>query len=184
MTKFIMTAIVGAVLILGVAYSPLLLGQLYVAHAQGNETTAMTGSNVTSMSVNMTGSNVTSMSGNMTGSNATSMSGNMTGSNATSTSGGSSVSIVPGSSSPSNGKFFVPDSINVSTGATVTWTNDDTTLHTVTSGSPEGGGASGSEFDSSYLAAGKTFQHTFASAGTFDYYCTLHPFMVGKVIVS
>jgi plastocyanin len=172
MTKFIMTAIVGAVLILGVAYSPLLLGQLYVAHAQGNETTAMTGSNVTSMS------------GNMTGSNATSMSGNMTGSNATSTSGGSSVSIVPGSSSPSNGKFFVPDSINVSTGATVTWTNDDTTLHTVTSGSPEGGGASGSEFDSSYLAAGKTFQHTFASAGTFDYYCTLHPFMVGKVIVS
>lgn len=172
MTKFIMTAIVGAVLILGVAYSPLLLGQLYVAHAQGNETTAMTGSNVTSMSVNMTGSNATSMSGNMTGSNATS------------TSGGSSVSIVPGSSSPSNGKFFVPDSINVSTGATVTWTNDDTTLHTVTSGSPEGGGASGSEFDSSYLAAGKTFQHTFASAGTFDYYCTLHPFMVGKVIVS
>jgi plastocyanin len=172
MTKFIMTAIVGAVLILGVAYSPLLLGQLYVAHAQGNETTAVTGSNVTSMSVNMTGSNATSMSGNMTGSNATS------------TSGGSSVSIVPGSSSPSNGKFFVPDSINVSTGATVTWTNDDTTLHTVTSGSPEGGGASGSEFDSSYLAAGKTFQHTFASAGTFDYYCTLHPFMVGKVIVS
>ena len=43
MTKLIMTAIVGAVLILGVAYSPLLLGQLHVAHAQGNETTAMTG---------------------------------------------------------------------------------------------------------------------------------------------
>jgi plastocyanin len=168
MTKFIMTAIVGAVLILGVAYSPLLLGQLYVAHAQGNETTAMTGGNATSMTGNMTGGNATSM----------------TGSNATSTSGGSSVSIVPGSSSPSNGKFFDPDPINVSTGATVTWTNDDTTLHTVTSGSPEGGGASGSEFDSSYLAAGKTFQHTFASAGTFDYYCTLHPFMVGKVIVS
>ena len=142
------------------AYSPLLLGQLHVAHAQGNETTAMTGSN------------------------ATSMSGNMTGSNATSASGGTSVSIVAGSSSPSNGKFFDPDPINVSTGATVTWTNDDTTLHTVTSGSPESGAASGAEFDSSYLGAGKTFQHTFASAGTFDYYCTLHPFMVGKVVVS
>jgi plastocyanin len=160
MTKLIMTAIVGAVLILGVAYSPLLLGQLHVAHAQGNETTAMTGSN------------------------ATSMSGNMTSSNATSASGGTSVSIVAGSSSPSNGKFFDPETINVSTGATVTWTNDDTTLHTVTSGSPESGAASGAEFDSSYLGAGKTFEHTFASAGTFDYYCTLHPFMVGKVVVS
>jgi plastocyanin len=159
MTKLILTAIVGAVLILGVAYSPLLLGQLQVAHAQGNETTAITGSN------------------------ATSTSGNVTGSNATSASGGASVSIVPGSSSPSNGKFFDPDPVNVSTGTTVTWTNDDSTLHTVTSGSPEGG-TSGTEFDSSYLAAGKTFQHPFNSTGTFDYYCTLHPFMVGKVIVS
>jgi plastocyanin len=172
MTKLLLTAILGTVLILGVAYGPLLLGQLQVAHAQSNQTTAMTGSNATSMT------------GNMTSGNATSMTGNMTSGNATSTSGGSSVSIAPGSSSPSNGKFFVPDTLNVSTGVTVTWTNDDTTLHTVTSGSPEGGGASGSEFDSSYLAAGKTFQHTFASAGTFDYYCTLHPFMTGKVVVS
>lgn len=162
MTKLFLTAIVGAVLILGVAYSPLLLGQLQVAHAQGN---------------------ATSTSGNMTGSNATSTSGNMTGSNATLASGGASVSIAPGSSSPSNGKFYVPDPLNVATGTPVTWTNDDSTLHTVTSGSPEGG-TSGTEFDSSYLAAGKTFQHTFSSAGTFDYYCTLHPFMVGKVIVS
>jgi plastocyanin len=166
MTKLTMTAIVGAVLILGVAYSPLLLGQLHVAHAQGNETTSMTGSNATSMSGNMTAS------------------GNMTSSNATSASGGTSVSIVAGSSSPSNGKFFDPETINVATGATVTWTNHDTTLHTVTSGSPESGAASGAEFDSSYLGAGKTFEHTFASAGTFDYYCTLHPFMVGKVVVS
>jgi plastocyanin len=171
MTKLILTAIVGAVLILGVAYSPLLLGQLQVAHAQGNETTAITGSNATSTS------------GNVTGSNATSTSGNVTGSNATSASGGASVSIVPGSSSPSNGKFFDPDPVNVSTGTTVTWTNDDSTLHTVTSGSPEGG-TSGTEFDSSYLAAGKTFQHPFNTAGTFDYYCTLHPFMMGKVVVS
>jgi plastocyanin len=160
MTKLIMTAIVGAVLILGATYSLLLLGQLHVTHAQGNETTAMTGDN------------------------ATSMSGNVTGGNVTSTSGGASVSIAQGSSSPSNDKFYVPDPINVATGTTVTWTNDDTTLHTVTSGSPEGGAASGSEFDSSYLASSKTFQHTFASAGTFDYYCTLHPFMVGKVVVS
>jgi plastocyanin len=168
MTKLFMTAILGAVLILGVAYSPLLLGQLQVAHAQTNETTAMTGSNATSTNGNMTGGNATSMAGG----------------NATSAGGGNSVTIVPGASSPSNGKFFDPETTNVSTGTTVTWSNDDTTLHTVTSGSPEGGAASGAEFDSSYLAAGKTFQHTFAAAGTFDYYCTLHPFMAGKVVVS
>jgi plastocyanin len=171
-----MTAILGAVLILGVAYSPLLLGQLQMARAQGNETSAMTGGNETSMAGNMTGGNATSM----TGGNATSM----TGGNATSGAGGNSVTIVPGASTPSNGKFFDPDTLNVSTGASVTWTNDDTTLHTVTSGSPEGGAASGAEFDSSYIGAGKTFEHTFASAGTFDYYCTLHPFMTGKVVVS
>jgi plastocyanin len=150
-----------------VAFSPLLTGQLKVAQAQGNAT--MSGN----MTGNMTGGNAT-MSGNMTG--------NMTGGNATS-GGGASVTISPGSSSPSNGKNFVPDTLPVKAGTTVTWTNGDTTLHTVTSGTPEGGN-SGTEFDSSYIAAGKTFQHAFNTAGTFDYYCTLHPFMKGKIVVS
>ena len=97
--------------------------------------------------------------------------------------GGASVSIVPGSS-PSNDKFFVPDPLTVSVGTAVTWTNDDSTLHTVTSGSPEGGVVPGTQFDSSYLAAGKTFIHSFESAGTFDYYCTLHPHMTGRIIVN
>ena len=154
MVNIFLTAIIGAVLIAGVAFSPLLAGQLHVANAQGN---------------------VTTMSGNMTG-NATTMSGNMTG-NAT------GVTISPGSSVPSNGKFFVPATLTVSTGTTVTWTNGDSTLHTVTSGSAESGN-SGTEFDSSYLAAGKTFQHQFGTAGTFDYYCTLHPWMKGEVVVS
>ncbi|MGA9942514.1 MAG: plastocyanin/azurin family copper-binding protein [Nitrososphaeraceae archaeon] len=115
-------------------------------------------------------------------SNATTISGNMTG-NATGASGGDSVTISPGSSSPSNGKFFVPDTLTVSKGTTVSWTNGDSTLHTVTSGSAEAGN-SGTEFDSSYLAEGKTFQHQFSSSGTFDYYCTLHPYMKGKVVVT
>jgi len=116
--------------------------------------------------------------------NATTMSGNMTG-NKSSASGGNSVTISPGSSVPSNGKFFVPDTLTVSKGTTVTWTNGDTTLHTVTSGSPESGNSgTGTEFDSSYLAAGKTFQHQFSISGTFDYYCTLHPYMKGKVVVT
>ena len=149
MYNLLLTAIIGSVLIAGVAFSPLLSGQFHLAYAQDNATT-------------MT-------SGNMTG-------------NATGASGADSVTISPGSSVPSNGKFFVPETLTVSKGTTVTWTNGDSTLHTVTSGSPEAGN-SGSEFDSSYLAAGKTFQHPFNTAGTFDYYCTLHPFMKGKVVV-
>lgn len=94
-----------------------------------------------------------------------------------------SVSISPGSSSPSNGQNFSPSKVGISEGGTVIWSNDDDTLHTVTSGTPEGGN-SGTEFDSSYISAGKTFEHTFNSKGSFDYYCTLHPFMKGKIVVS
>ena len=162
MIKFVLTAIIGSVLIAGVAFSPLLSGLFHLAYAQNNATT---------------------MSGNMTG-NATTMSANMTG-NTTSASGGNSVTISPGSSVPSNGKFFVPNILTVPKGTTVTWTNDDTTLHTVTSGSAESGNpGTGTEFDSSDLAAGKTFQHQFSIPGTFDYYCTLHPYMKGKVVVT
>jgi plastocyanin len=97
--------------------------------------------------------------------------------------GGSTVFIVPGSSAPSNGKYFAPEAIAISKGTTVTWTNDDVTLHTVISGTPEEGNI-GTEFDSSYLAAGKAFEHAFNTAGTFDYFCTQHPFMTGKVKVQ
>ena len=102
--------------------------------------------------------------------------------NQTATSG-NEVVIAPGSSSPTNTKFFEPLTLNVPVGTTVTWKNSDSTLHTITSGSAENG-TSGTTFDSSYLAAGKTFQHAFSDAGTFDYYCTLHPFMKGKIIVE
>lgn len=96
---------------------------------------------------------------------------------------GNEVIISPGSSSPSNAKFFDPLILNVPLGTTVIWKNLDSTLHTVTSASAEGG-KSGTIFDSSYLTGGKKFQHTFSSAGTFDYYCTLHPYMKGQVVVN
>jgi plastocyanin len=92
------------------------------------------------------------------------------------------ISIVPGSSAPTNKIFYDPSPANVAVGTTVTWTNNDATLHTATSGTPDSGPSG--EFDSSYLAKGKTFQHTFDKAGTFDYYCTLHPFMIGQVVVK
>jgi amicyanin len=111
------------------------------------------------------------------------MAGNSTtGGNQTGASG-SEIDISPGSSSPSNTKFFEPPTTTVKAGTTVTWKNADSTLHTVTSGSAEGGEA-GKDFDSSYMTGGKTFQWTFSTPGTFDYFCTLHPYMKGQVVVN
>jgi plastocyanin len=93
------------------------------------------------------------------------------------------VSIAPGSSNPSASEFYVPPEITVSSGTTVTWTNDDSTIHTVTEGTPGGAGATPA-FDSSIIAPGATWENTFDAAGEFDYYCTLHPFMTGKVTVN
>jgi plastocyanin len=93
------------------------------------------------------------------------------------------VSIAAGSSNPGQGQGFVPPSIAIETDTTVTWTNNDDALHTVTSGKPEGGN-SGTEFDSLYLASGKKFQHDFISTGQYSYYCTLHPFMTGTIYVT
>ncbi|MDW0143315.1 MAG: cupredoxin domain-containing protein, partial [Nitrososphaeraceae archaeon] len=119
---------------------------------------------------------------NMTG-NGTMMSGNATAGGNQTASSGTEVTIAQGSSAPTNAEFYTPPTLTVPTGTTVTWKNADSTLHTVTSGSAESG-ESGTVFDSSYLAAGKTFQWTFSTAGTFDYYCTLHPFMKGQVVVN
>jgi nitrite reductase (NO-forming) len=95
------------------------------------------------------------------------------------------VSIAAGSSNPSASEFYVPSEISVSAGSTVTWTNDDSTIHTVVEGGPQGGGAGATPaFDSSIIAPGATWENTFDTAGEFDYYCNLHPFMTGKVTVT
>jgi plastocyanin len=94
--------------------------------------------------------------------------------------GPTSVSIVPGSSSLTT-DAYQPNPVQVSTGATVTWTNDDAQPHTATSGenaTPDG------TFDSGIMAPAATFEHTFAAAGEYPYFCLLHPNMVGTVSVS
>jgi len=121
-------------------------------------------------------------SSNMTG-NGTMMAGNSTAAGNQTASSGNEVIIAQGSSAPSSTKFYEPPTLTVPAGTAVTWKNADSTLHTVTSGSAESG-QSGTVFDSSYMAGGKTFQWTFSTAGTFDYYCTLHPFMKGQVVVN
>jgi nitrite reductase (NO-forming) len=119
---------------------------------------------------------------NMTG-NGTMMAGNSTAAGNQTASSGSEVIIAQGSSAPTAAQFYTPPTLTVPAGTTVTWKNLDSTLHTVTSGSAESG-QSGTVFDSSYMPGGKTFQWTFSTAGTFDYYCTLHPFMKGQVVVN
>jgi hypothetical protein len=67
----------------------------------------------------------------------------------------------------------------VQIGDTVTWTNNDSASHTVTSGT-SGGGPNGI-FDSGLISSGLTFSRTFNSAGVFSYLCTVHPWMTGVV---
>jgi plastocyanin len=96
-----------------------------------------------------------------------------------------SISILPGSSAPNpENKYYDPSPANVAVGTAVTWTNNDATIHTVVSGTPDSGESGEFGSSSMFLAKGKTISHTFDKAGTFDYYCTLHPFMIGQVVVK
>ena len=92
------------------------------------------------------------------------------------------VSIVEGSAFPSNRIFFSPSEVNVAPNATVVWTNNDSIIHSVTSGKPRE--APTGEFDSGIIQPTNTFNHTFSKTGTYDYYSNIHPYMVGKIIVG
>ena len=78
---------------------------------------------------------------------------------------------------------FGPNPINVAPGTEVEWKNTDTVSHTVTSGKVSDDNA-GSLFDSGLIKKGAEFKFTFADAGTYDYFCTVHPWMVGQVVVG
>jgi plastocyanin len=72
---------------------------------------------------------------------------------------------------------FSPETIEVKTGQTVEWANDDLTPHTVTS---QGAG----DLNSGSIDAGASWRHTFTQAGSFRYYCTFHPEMKGTILVK
>ena len=90
-----------------------------------------------------------------------------------------------GSSTPGcedTNECFIPSTATIGVGETVTWENTDNAAHTVTSGSPADG--PDGVFDSSLImAGGASFSHTFDAAGTYDYFCMVHPWMSGVVIV-
>jgi plastocyanin len=86
----------------------------------------------------------------------------------------SSVVIPVGAESLGN-RAFVPDNVNITVGTTVTWMNTDSTSHTST--------ADGAGWNSGTLAPGRQFSFAFQIAGTFPYHCTIHPGMVGTIVV-
>lgn len=72
---------------------------------------------------------------------------------------------------------YSPKTITVKAGTSVTWTNNDSAAHTVTSDT-------GGQFDSGKLATGQSYSHTFTTPGTYSYHCTYHPMMVAQVVVT
>ena len=76
---------------------------------------------------------------------------------------------------------YLPSIITIKQGQQVTWSNEDVAFHTVTSGFYD---EPSDLFDSGHLDPEQKFIVSFDEQGTFDYFCTLHPWMAGKVIVQ
>lgn len=74
------------------------------------------------------------------------------------------------------GSAFNPSSIKIKKGDTVTWTNNDSIVHSIV--------ADDNSFGLGSMVSGKTSQHTFSDSGTFAYHCSIHPYMKGTVIVE
>lgn len=97
------------------------------------------------------------------------------------------VTIVEGASTLGN-KAFSPGSANVKLGQNVTWTNSDSSIHTVTSGTDPDDPNVAIEFDSKALSPGEKFSHVFNNksvAGTdLTYFCQIHPAMTGIINID
>ncbi len=78
-------------------------------------------------------------------------------------------------------RCYIPSSIVIESGKEIIWINEDSAFHSVTSGfydSPT------NLFDSGHLDPFESYTLAFDEKGTFDYFCTLHPWMMGQVIVE
>jgi plastocyanin len=88
---------------------------------------------------------------------------------------GTPITIVKGAETLTT-TAFSPNPLTIASGTTVTWTNSDNTQHTATSDT----GA----FNSNVINPGAGFSFTFQNKGTFTYHCSIHPNMVGSVVVQ
>lgn len=95
------------------------------------------------------------------------------------------ISILKGSQVQNNPDFD-PDHATVPLSATIKWVNDDTVLHTATSGEGFSDADYGSKFDTKFLAPGKDYsvKASEIGAGEYSYFCQAHPFMVGTLAIE
>ncbi len=94
------------------------------------------------------------------------------------------INVAEGSGVPGcdeTNECFIPYEVSISVGGEVIWNNVDSAAHTVTSGNPSDG--PDGVFDSSLFMSGTTFSHTFDEAGTYEYFCMVHPWMIGIIQV-
>jgi plastocyanin len=78
-------------------------------------------------------------------------------------------------------RCYIPSVIVIDSGNQVTWVNEDSAFHSVTSGFY---GEPSELFDSGYLDPYESFTVDFDEKGTYDFFCTLHPWMKGQVLVE
>ncbi len=95
------------------------------------------------------------------------------------------ISLPEGSGVPGceeTNECYIPYHVTVSAGEEITWSNDDSAAHTVTSGTPSEG--PDGNFDSGLFMAGGTFSVTLDESGEYPYFCMVHPWMIGIVTVN
>jgi predicted secreted protein with PEFG-CTERM motif len=95
------------------------------------------------------------------------------------------VTIPVGSATPgceSTNECYIDAEVTIDAGSEVVWSNEDSASHTVTSGDPKNG--PDGIFDSGLFLSGQTFSHMFEEEGEFPYFCLVHPWMQGTVIVQ
>ncbi|MGH9408919.1 MAG: cupredoxin domain-containing protein, partial [Vicinamibacterales bacterium] len=93
----------------------------------------------------------------------------------TSAGSGTPITIVKGAQTLTT-TAYSPNPLTIAAGTTVTWTNSDNTQHTAVSDT--------GTFNSGLINPNAGFSFTFPSKGTFTYHCSLHPNMVGSVVVQ
>jgi plastocyanin len=97
---------------------------------------------------------------------------------------GVKVSITQAGAAIMTDKAFSPNPVSIKVGDTITWINSDLETHTVTSGLSFSDHNLGKQFDSGFLGEKQTFSRKFKTPGQSNYFCELHPAMVGKVSVK
>ena len=94
--------------------------------------------------------------------------------------------IIPeGSGAPGceeTNECYIPSMLNISNGTTVSWENIDGAAHFATSGTPDGG--PDGIFDSGMIGPNSVYEYEFSNVGEFEYYCLVHPWMTGIIVVE